>query len=93
MLALDIRSIFKKYCLVVQEKETVVSDLVGEMVKMNLIDESVVPSQVIEAYEKKNEEARKREEELLNKLSLEKKNSKKQQTQKQQIKKKVGNKK
>ena len=43
MLALDIRSIFKKYCLVVQEKETVVSDLVGEMVKMNLIDESVVP--------------------------------------------------
>ena len=78
MLALDIRSIFKKYCLVVQEKETVVSDLVGEMVKMNLIDESVVPQQVIEAYEKKNEEVRKREEELLNKLSLEKKNSKKQ---------------
>ena len=43
MLALDVRSIFKKYCLVIQEKETIVSDLVGEMVKMGLIEESVLP--------------------------------------------------
>ena len=43
MLALDVRQIFKKYCLVIQEKETIVTDLLGEMAKMNLIDEKVLP--------------------------------------------------
>ena len=58
MLALDVRQIFKKYCLVIQEKETIVTDLVGEMVKMGIIEESVLPQQVIEAYEKKAEDIR-----------------------------------
>ena len=72
MLALDVRQIFKKYCLVIQEKETIVTDLVGEMVKMGLIEESVLPQQVIEAYEKKAEDIRNREEQLLKKLEKQK---------------------
>ena len=72
MLALDVRQIFKKYCLVIQEKETIVTDLVGEMVKMGIIEESVLPQQVIEAYEKKAEDIRNREEQLLKKLEKQK---------------------
>ena len=39
---------------------------------MGLIDESVLPQQVIEAYEKKAEDIRNREEQLLKKLERQK---------------------
>ena len=63
MLALNVRQIFKKYQLVVEEKGTMTMKIIEELIKMGLVSPAV-----LEIFKKKEEE----EEEKNRKLEEEK---------------------
>ena len=69
MLALNVRQLFKKYQLVVQEKGAIAGELIGEMVRLGLVDPSVLPEHILAQHEAAEEARAKREEALAKKAA------------------------
>ena len=61
MLALNVRQIFKKYQLVVEEKGNMVTDIIDELVNVGLVSKSVLPEHILKQREAAEAEQRRLE--------------------------------
>ena len=52
-----------------EEKGSIVTDLVGEMVRLGIVDKNVLPEHILKEHEAREEELRKREEEIMKKAA------------------------